>query len=149
MLNHKPTFKEYLKIEFQVLDYLCVGNIYKSLRHPWLGGMFEKSLNFLSLAIKIFPQPGVFWPLVMGIFHTLQVTASGNRLLYCIVCPSLFNTGGDFQLSSPTKRQTLASSHCCCSRFPRKTEKEGNADLIDAWVHAGWNLEPSLFQQCF
>jgi len=56
MLNHKPTFKEYLKIEFQVLDYLCVGNIHKSPRHPWLGGMFEKSLGFLSLAIKICPH---------------------------------------------------------------------------------------------
>jgi hypothetical protein len=55
MLNHKPTFKEYLKIEFRVLDYLCVGNIHKSPRQPWLGGMFEKSLGFLSLAIKIFP----------------------------------------------------------------------------------------------
>jgi hypothetical protein len=62
MLNHKPTFKEYLKIEFQVLDYLCVGNIHKSPRHPWLRGMFEKSLSFLSLAIKYSRNQEFFEP---------------------------------------------------------------------------------------
>jgi hypothetical protein len=73
--------------------------------------------------------------------------ASGNRLLYSIVCPSLFNTGGDFQLSSPTKRQTLASTAVANSQG--KQRKGENAHPIDARAHAGWNLEPSLFQQCF
>jgi hypothetical protein len=54
-----------------------------------------------------------------------------------------------FSYPHPQRGKPWPPAIAAVAKFPRKTEKEGNADPIDAWAHAGWSLEPSLFQQCF
>jgi hypothetical protein len=51
-----------------------------------------------------------------------------------------------FSYPHPQRGKPWHTAIAAVAKFPRKTEKEGYADPIDAWAHAGWSLEPSLFQ---
>jgi hypothetical protein len=68
--------------------------------------------------------------------------ASGIRLLYSVVFPSLFNTGGDFQLSSPQRGKPWPPAIAAVANSQGKQRKrEIQTPLMLGYMQVGtWNL---------